>query len=457
MSLSRRGLLMLGTAALAVPAHAANLAFEAEALAWLRRAAHPFGDENPSAAELEPLVRALDGPQVIGVGEATHGTYEDFAFKAALIKALIARGEVRVLALECNYQPGLMFDRYVREGAADPMDLMRTSGFFQNWHSEEFGNLLTWIRAWNAGGGNPVRIIGVDCQASAADTQFALAWLSAHDPAGAEEMRPQLAPLLGPEARDMRLYEFIQTLDRERWQDLRKAVIVLGAKVGVADMRANGGTGLYSDARHAAVTALQGLWVYESDVPGAPPPQFEAEYSARRDNFMAENLIRLADGGRTALWAHNAHVLPLAAPDGLNGAMGHYLRRRLQANYRSVAFEYDRGLIHAKTMGPDDPPPARTAPWTVNAIPSRPDGLGALLAKSGMERFWIDVRRIPDTPGLAAWKAHPYRHDWPGFVLMIENGVTLSDDDVAALDLVDILVFFRTVTPSRLYRWVPRA
>ncbi len=129
--------------------------FEASAIAWLRRNAQPLTSANPPPEALKPLVAALNGAQVVGLGEATHGTHEDFTFKAALIRALVVHGGLRVVALECNHRPGLLLDRYVNGRGGDPIDILRTSGLFQVLQAEEFMGLISWLRAWNAAGCAP--------------------------------------------------------------------------------------------------------------------------------------------------------------------------------------------------------------------------------------------------------------------------------------------------------------
>ena len=456
MIVSRRAALLGGGSLLAAGSASAQVVeppFEAEALAWVRRAARRIDDESPSIASLQPMVAALAGARVLGLGEATHGSHEDFEFKACLFRALIALGDLRVVALECNHQPGLAFDRYVREGGGDPIELIRTSGFFQNWQCEEFGGLLTWIRAWNASGKPTVRIVGIDCQATGPDAAFALEWLRKRDAAAADALAERLKALIAPEVVRTRLYDVLVKLDRPAWERLMAALKALEERLGGdASWAKEPG---FADARHAARTAIQGLLTFEQEVPGAPKAASPEVYWSRRDRFMADNLLALAGDARTGLWAHNVHVLPINFPGTEVGTSGWFLKSGLGAAYRTVAFEWDRGLIHAKTTKPDTPPPPHSAPWRVVPRPSWPGGLGAFLAKAGPERFWLEVGKAPETAGIKAWKDHGYLHDWPGFV--VYEGQGLSDQDRLPVSLFDVLVFFRTMTPSRLYGFVPQA
>lgn len=457
MAMSRRSMLVLGAAVTATAAAGGAAAadprpFEDQALSWVRANAHPL-PADPAIGDFRLMVDLLSEARIVGVGEATHGTHEDFLAKCQLIKALVAFGGVRTVALEANLSAGLELDAYVSQGAGDITAVMRDSGFFQNWQSEEFGGLFMWLRAWNLAGKDPVRVIAIDCQASPVDAAYAMAWLEGTGSADVEPLRPKLAGLVTPENRKSRLYEVVQTMTAAERDGYLAALVELKAAID----RQTGRPG-QDLAAHAAEAARQGLLTYERDVKDGPKDEPPLAYWSRRDRFMADNLIALAGKGRAVLHAHNSHVLPLSFDEspGSEGSQGLYLRRKLGRAYQTVAFEYDHGRIHAKLQKQGESSPGRTAPWIVSTRPSRPEGLGAFLARAGIERFWLDLRAPPPAPALKAWREHPYQHDWLGFVVTEQKDLT--DDSRLKIDGVfDLLVFFRTVTPSRFYDYVKQA
>lgn len=457
MAMSRRGLLALGVATTAMAAGGSAFAadprpFEARALTWVRDNARAF-PADPAIADLRPMVERLGEARVIGIGEATHGTHEDFAFKAMLIRALVTYGGVRCVALEANLSAGLAIDDYVRKGEGDVAAVMSKSGLFQNWQSEEFGALFVWLRAWNLAGKEPVRIIAIDCQATPADAFRALEWLAAASPSEAEPLRARLAPILTPEKRKSRLLEVIEAMTMAEHAGYLAALVDLKAAIGRQKDAPGKGAAI-----HSAETARQGLLVFDRNVKGSPDEEPPAEYWARRDRFMADNLITLARGDRAALHAHNSHVLPVPFEDkpDADGSQGLYLRRKLGRGYQTVSFEYDQGDIHAKLMKKGAGVPGRDAPWIVARRPSRPDGLGGFFARTGLDRFWLDLSVIPPVPDVKAWMEHPYQHDWPGFVVREDSALGPNDKGPVA-GIVDLMVFFRTVTPSRFYDYVQQA
>ena len=75
---------------------------EAAAIAWFKADSHPLSGADASSGELAPIADRLSAARVIGLGEATHGSHEDQLLKAGLIKELVRRHGVTVVALEAN-------------------------------------------------------------------------------------------------------------------------------------------------------------------------------------------------------------------------------------------------------------------------------------------------------------------------------------------------------------------
>ena len=191
--------LLLSGSVMASPLPPVDAAAEAAAIRWLGSAAHHFTSESPSDDQLQPIVGALAGAQVIGIGEATHGTHEDQAFKAELIKALVRSGRVEVLVLELNRQVGFDLDAYVMGRGGDLPVLVRSPSFFRIWRDDEFTGLVTWLRAFNLQTEHPIRVLSVDVQDAGVDADLALRFVAGRDPATASRLRSAFSGLLpGP-------------------------------------------------------------------------------------------------------------------------------------------------------------------------------------------------------------------------------------------------------------------
>lgn len=315
---------------------------EAAARAWIAKVGHRFDPAAPLPADREPLVDRLKGAKVIGIGEVTHGTHNDQAFKAELIKALVRAGAVDMLAIECNRAAGAGFDRYVIAGDGDPAALLRSPSFFATWRDDEFAGLLVWLRAWNQVAAAPIHMVGIDNQDAGVDAALALALVRRHDPATADRLARQLGTMLGePGGRPPRYADWAMSSDASRYLPAQDAAGSLRALLAdpPADWRTDPDL---PDAREAAERAWEGLKIFERDYKGATPPSdTDMEYAARRDGFMAQSLTRVAGAAHVALWAHDLHVMwsPWGKSAGAAN-LGTFLRRTYGDGYRSVGFSW---------------------------------------------------------------------------------------------------------------------
>lgn len=109
----------------------------------------------------------LKSAQVIGLGEATHGTREFFQMKHRLFKYFVEHFNHKVFAFEMDFSEALIFDEYVQTGKGDIVQLMKDKMYFWTWNTSEVKDLLIWMKDFNLGKSEKerVHIYGVDCQA----------------------------------------------------------------------------------------------------------------------------------------------------------------------------------------------------------------------------------------------------------------------------------------------------
>jgi erythromycin esterase len=451
-SIFRLALLALLVAGLVSPAAAATAldAQEQSAVAWLKSAAQPFSDTQPSEAELARMLPAFDGAKVIGIGEATHGDHQDQAFKTELIKALVRAGRVQVLALECNRIAAEGFDAYIREGQGDPVALIQSPSFFRIWKDDEFADLILWLRAWNRTAAKPIRITGTDMQDAIQDAAAALEFVRGQDPALAEQLAKGLGALASPAAQQSRFYVWALATPPEAYAKAQAGVQALEQTLDAKAAAWSGRPG-WRRARHAAMLAGQGLRVFELEAgrPDLDKSKLPMEYLGRRDRWMAGNLLsELAPDETAVLWAHDGHILPLIDDQPNEGAT---LRRALGPAYRAVGFTWSRGAFIAQALdaitgaGMTKTPDA--APQTLSN--DRPGDLGFVFDQVGPDRFWIDVRKLP--PEQTAFGARRYYRGYAGWGLVLSQWQTDPQDQLPITGGFDILVYFRRITPS--HQW----
>ncbi|MFS0772775.1 erythromycin esterase family protein [Sphingomonas sp. 1P08PE] len=392
--------LLSGALALALPAPAvAELGPEETAAArFLERSGHRLAAAEPTATDMAPMVSRLAGARVIGLGEVTHGTHEDVAFKALLFRELVKAGAVDTLAIEANRIVGVGFDRFVREGAGDPAALILSPSAFKIFKNDEFAAVLLWLRAWNLAHPDAmIGVIAIDDQDGAVDANFALGVLARHDPATAQRLRQSFGTMLpAPGAPRIRPSDWIAehgTADVAR---------VLAAAAELRDTFAAHATDWradpdYSEAAYAARLVWQNVRIFELDVKGADLKDHSGEYWSRRDRFMADNLLeRLGDGRRAVLWAHDDHVMHTYTAEWIKlGAtgLGVEVRRRLGVAYRTLGFTYTRATVTA-TRGTNIDLKQLVGKQHDVAIPldnNSPHSTGRVLAALPGDVWWFDA------------------------------------------------------------------
>jgi erythromycin esterase len=413
---------------------------EGRILPWITANAHGFDPARPDSLWTPALASALAGARIIGVGEATHGSHEDAAAKAAIIRGLVASGAVRSLFLEMNSLAGRELDAFIQGGTGDAGGRLRTSHAFRVFKTRALADLLGWLRDWNRTAAEPVRIFGIDCQSTAQDASDALAALRQRDPAAADRLAPRLDPIVSARARDLRFPALIKSLTTAQLQEAMTALEALQTALGTdPDDRT---------ARYAARTAWQGLKAFELETADGKITGDADAYYARRDQFMAENILEAPADGPGVFWAHNGHVAAGGPPGSAFLPAGGQLRRRLGDAYRAVVFEYGAARFNAVPALPVIPPPSAAAPTAVIRWTGRDGRLAHLLDKARRGSFWIALRDLPDDEAGRAWRALPYKLAWPGYAATRWQVANL-DPTLPSGSLFDVVVYITELTPSQ--------
>jgi len=465
--------------ALAVPAHTqpqpqiakpdltlASPREEAAALAWLKASGRPFNPAAYGSAELAPLSAILGKARIIGIGEATHGSHQDQAFKAELIKQLVRDGKVQVLVLEANREAGYRIDRYVRFGEGDAASVIRSGSFFRIWKNDEFAGLVLWLRAWNLQAEHKVRVIGIDDQDGGRDSLFALQFVERFAPDEAKRLFQGFGSLIPADRSDPgRFLVWYQKVSDPELARAVQAVNALRAWFETAPAAAQADPGFY-DAKWAAELARQNFIIYEITRPGFDISKATPEQISARDRFMAENAIAmLGPDERAAIWAHDGHVADeVGWAEYFPGyvTLGSLIEAKLGEQYATVGFTWSRGTFGAVRLKSFNEAAimANAQPDDVVTLPNdRPGELGHLFNRTGAEAMWIDLSTRPRTPLLDAWARRPYWRGWAGWGVVEPEWQKFTPDGELPPPVEvghDVIVWFRTISPSQLWQIKPK-
>lgn len=406
---------------------------EPAALEWLKENAQPADGKG---AKMQ-FVQSLGDVQVIGLGEATHGQQECFAFKQRLTLHLIYRHGFRLVAYEASATGAQKLDDYV-QGRTDEIDGAMDGFGMLIWMVEENRALLEDLRAWNleAEPGDKVEIIGIDVQ----DPRRAAGKL--HDllmkaaPELASEAKAVAADMLA--ARDL-AYE-------RKPEKLAPARARLEAFV--TDLTQSWGDIAQRTTRERADEAMR----CARELARFP---FDPSQPAARDRGMAQSMLdALASrpaGTKAVLWGHNGHIttgpLRWLGSDAL-GCGGH-LRAALGERYFALGVAFGSGGFQALDKNAEGkwrfrryqhgPPPAETAEHA--------------FLQAGLSDALINFRQAPADGPVRGWlDGGCGMRSWGGYRVPADPDAAVEEGQGLAWTVLaedyDGLLFLETTTSA---------
>ena len=313
------------------------------------------------AAEILPPAEAPDfadafdrfgDARVVLLGEATHGTHEFYAARAAITRRLIERHGFNIVAVEGDWPDIARIDDYVRHNAPRPR---RGDPFLRfptwMWRNEEVLGFADWLRQHNTSLPEAARATmrGLDVYSLGESIHAVVAYLDAHDPIAAAEARSRYGCLLSWQDEPQ---HYGQAVERGRLAGCEEAVIAqlrellrqrmqLIARDGVQDGEA------YFDAEQNARIVRAAESYYRAMYRGAV-----ASWNLR-DRHMFDTVQRLMayrDNARAVIWAHNSHIGNASATAmGWRGEfnIGELVRTAYGDEAVLIGFGTDRGTVAA--------------------------------------------------------------------------------------------------------------
>jgi erythromycin esterase len=134
-------------AAASVPAPATAATNEV-VIQWIKAASHPLTMTDPDGPldDLAPLSAMVGRAEVVGLGEATHGSHEIWRVKQRMVQYLVRRLGFTAFVMETTAPIGRELDEYVLNDVGDPRTIL--SSF--PWSCPEVVDVFVWMRTYNA-------------------------------------------------------------------------------------------------------------------------------------------------------------------------------------------------------------------------------------------------------------------------------------------------------------------
>jgi erythromycin esterase-like protein/predicted phosphoribosyltransferase len=370
-------------------------------VATVRAEAFPVEEGVPADEALFDLVG--DAHYVL-IGEASHGTHEFYAARAAMTRRLIERKGFRAVAVEADWPDAYRVNRYVQGRSADATAEESLRGFERfptwMWRNTVMLDFVGWLREHNDRVGDDVRakagFYGLDLYSLHRSAQEVIAYLERVDPAAADRARERYSCFDHAQGDDGQAYGFAaafgagETCERQVIEQL-------------IDLQ-----------RHAAEYARRDGFVADDEfffaqqnarVVAAAAEYYQQMFGGRvstwnlRDEHMTDTLDALAghltrQEGRPAkvvVWAHNSHLGDARATEvGSEGELnvGQLVRERHGGDCRLIGFTTYTGTVTAA----DDWGDVAERKWV---RPGLPDSFEELFHSAGEKEFLLSMGHAP--------------------------------------------------------------
>ena len=283
-------------------------------------------------ADLDPLLERVGDAHVVAIGEASHGTSEYYAWRAALTRRLITERGFGVVAVEGDWPDCYRVNRSVRlrPGAdVDPRDALDAFARLPAWMwaNDDVVEFCRWLRDVNAERADDQRVgfYGLDVYSLWDSVHELVGWLREHEPEHVDTA-VQALRCLEPFGEDGAEYAFASRLAPTSCE---QAVVAL--LHSLCEERGRVEAGQDPEARFAAeqnaAVVVDAERYYRSMVQGSA-----ASWNVR-DVHMVDVLDRLLAraGDKAVVWEHNTHIGDARATDMADAGMvnvGQLLRER---------------------------------------------------------------------------------------------------------------------------------
>jgi erythromycin esterase-like protein len=351
----------------------------------------------PSAAADDHLLLArLAGAKLALLGEASHGTHEFYAERAALTQRLVRDHGFNAVVVEADWPDAWRVNRYIRGYSDDANAEAALSGFERfptwMWRNTEMRDFVEWLREHNRGrpASRQVGFYGMDLYSLYASIRFVLQYLDQVDPDAAQRARSRYA-CFDHYGEDSQAYGYAasfgmksscedEVVQQLREMNRRAADLLAGSNEDRADV---------FFAQQNARLVRNAEEYYRG--------MFHGRVSSwnMRDNHMVEtlqalerHLQALTGQARMAVWAHNSHLGDASATEmGDLGEwnVGQLARDRWGDEAVLVGFSTHGGTVTAASAW--DAPAERK-----RVRPGLPGSYEDLFHHAGEERFWLPLR-----------------------------------------------------------------
>jgi len=347
--------------------------------------------------------------RIVMLGEASHGTHEFYAARAAITRRLVERHGFTIVAAEADWSDAAVLDRHIRhreprKDASPPFQRFPT----WMWQNAVIRDLAGDLRELNAGRDRDemAGFYGLDIYNMNGSIEAVLAYLDDHDPQAAAIARERYG-CLTPYQDDPAVYGRMALSDG--YEKCEAAVVRQCRDLLERAIEEDGEA--FDAAMNARLIASAEKYYRVMYYGGA-------ESWNLRDGHMADTLDHLLEqhgpDGKAVVWAHNSHIGDARATEmgAVRGEhnIGQLARERWGADVALIGFGTHSGTVSAASDWDGDREVKRV-------LPSRRDSYERLCHDSGVARFLLDLAE----PALANRLSDPLLERFIGVIYRPET------------------------------------
>ena len=345
------------------------------------------------------LVQQLSRARLALLGEASHGTHEFYAERAALSQRLIREHGFHAVVVEADWPDAWRVNRYIRGRSDDPDAEAALSGFERfptwMWRNTAVRDFVEWLREHNRGRppSQQVGFYGMDLYSLYTSIRAVLDYLDRVDPQAAQRARSRYT-CFDHFGEDSQAYGYAASFGMQSSCEDEVVHQLREMNRRAADFLAGS-----SEDRDALFHAQQNARLVRN-----AEEYYRTMFHGRvsswnlRDSHMTETLQALekhlsGPGGaaRMIVWAHNSHLGDASATEmGDIGEwnVGQLARDRWGEEAMLVGFSTHSGTVTAASEWDGVAERKRVRPGLAGSYEE-------LFHEVGEERFWLPLRGHP--------------------------------------------------------------
>lgn len=405
-------------------------------ISWLKNKSQPLINTNPGSgfADLTLFEQSIAKAEVVGLGEATHGTHEFFRMKHRLIELMVTKLGYNVFALEASYARCRYINDYVLHGKGS-LDTAVVMQGFPTWRTEEFRDLISWLKNYNATQpiDKKVQFVGFDVQNNDVGSIIISNYLKTTLPDKVAEVDSLMAHVKRVE-KNHGIYGGDTT------------IIDLVPKVRDLLTLFTMNKGQF--VRETSEASYEEAWQHLRLI-----LQYVISYSRRplewRDYYMAENVQyihnHLPKGSKLIVWAHNDHVAKDYQYESVR-SLGYYLRQAYSDRYVAIGFTFYQGIFRA-----NDPDLKNSPDWEEQEVmPAPVSDLGWFYNQTGNQACYTVWRNAKINGTVEQWLSERTVSMYSiGSVFSKKHPIDNYQQYPILKERFDGMIFIKTSSPSR--------